>query len=255
MNRFLLSLVLLLVGINTLFAQRDTDHWFAPYYDVSTGGVYNHILYFSTDSATPFPVKIYSNNIVIGTVTISKGAPQTFSLNEGFIRTTSASSAAVPTNLGVYTKGDRPYFVSLRAAVTSHGEIITSKGKAGIGTKFYAAATPVTVAATDKNFSTGILATEDNTTATVSGYDPNISLINVPSPTPLALTVNLNKGQSYILTGLSTTTAVNKDGFIGAKIESNKPVSVTNGNANGFYATTTSSDGADLIMDRSVGTD
>ncbi|MDR6405751.1 MULTISPECIES: T9SS type B sorting domain-containing protein [Chryseobacterium] len=254
MKRFL-SFVLMLCAFNTLFAQRDTDHWFAPYYDVSTGGVYNHVLYFSTDATTPFEVKIYNNNTVIGTVNVSKGSPQTFALNANLIRTTAASSAAVPTNLGVYTKGDRPYFVSLRAAVSSHGEIITSKGKAGIGTKFYAAATPVTVAATDKNFTTGILATEDNTTVTVSGYDPNISFVNVPSPTPLTMTVNLNKGQSYILTGLSTTTPVNRDGFIGAKIESNKPISVTNGNANGFYATTTSSDGADLIMDQSVPTD
>jgi len=254
MKRFL-SFVLMLYALNTLFAQRDTDHWFAPYYDVSTGGVYNHVLYFSTDATTPFEVKIYNNNTVIGSVTVSKGSPQTFALNANLIRTTAASSAAVPTNLGVYTKGDRPYFVSLRAAVSSHGEIITSKGKAGIGTKFYAAATPVTVAASDKNFTTGILATEDNTTVTVSGYDPNISFVNVPSPTPLTMTVNLNKGQSYILTGLSTTTSVNRDGFIGAKIVSNKPISVTNGNANGFYATTTSSDGADLIMDQSVPTD
>ncbi|WP_449400581.1 T9SS type B sorting domain-containing protein [Chryseobacterium wanjuense] len=254
MKRFL-SFVLMLCALNTLFAQRDTDHWFAPYYDVSTGGVYNHVLYFSTDATTPFEVKIYNNNAVIGTVTISKGSPQTFALNANLIRTTAASSAAVPTNLGVYTKGDRPYFVSLRAAVSSHGEIITSKGKAGIGTKFYAAATPVTIPATDKNFTTGILATEDNTIVTVSGYDPNISFVNVPSPTPLTLTVTLNKGQSYILTGLSTTTPVNRDGFIGAKIESNKPISITNGNANGFYATSTSSDGADLIMDQSVPTD
>lgn len=255
MRKFLLSLVLIVLTVNTLFAQRDTEHWFAPYYDISTGGEYVHRLYFSTDSVTPFDVKIYNNNAVIGTVTISKGAPQTFNLSSGFIRTTSSSSAGVPTNLGVYTKGDKPYFVSLRIAIGSHGEVVTSKGKAGIGTKFYSAAAPVTVAESDKNFTTGILATEDNTVVKVSGYDPNILLVNIPNPTPLTLTVTLNKGQSYLLTGLSTATPVNKDGFIGAKIEATKPISVTNGNSNGFYATTTSADGADLIMDQSVPTD
>lgn len=255
MKKFLLSLVLIVFTVNTLFAQRDTEHWFAPYYDVSIGGEYVHRLYFSTDSVTPFDVKVYSNNAIIGTVTISKGAPQTFALNASVIRTTSSSSAGVATNLGVYTKGDKPYFASLRAAVSSHAEVITSKGKAGIGTKFYSAAAPVTVAESDKNFTTGILATEDNTVVTVSGYDPNIVLVNIPSPTPLTLTFTLNKGQSYILTGLSTATPVNKDGFIGAKIEATKPISVTNGNSNGFYATTTSTDGSDLIMDQSVPTD
>ncbi|GAB0156132.1 hypothetical protein CHRYSEOSP005_13960 [Chryseobacterium sp. Alg-005] len=251
MKKFLLSFVLILLACNTLFAQRDTDHWFAPYYASTTG--YNHALYFSTDSTTPFEVKIYSNNTQIGAVTISKGAPQSFTLGGAFIQTTSASSAATPANVGVYTKGDKPYFCSLRIAQSAHGEIVTSKGKAGIGTKFYAAATPLMYSSTANNFTTGIMATEDNTTVTVSGYDPNVQFINVPTPTPLTLTVTLNKGQSYILAGLSNIVA-NQTGFIGAKIESNKPVSVTNGNANGFYATG-SNDGSDLIMDQSVPTD
>ena len=252
MTRFLLSFVLLFFSINTIFAQRDTDHWFAPYFDVSNSS-YNHALYFSTDSATPFEVDIYNNNIIIGTVTISKGAPQVFSLNTNVIRTVNAAAAGTPNSMGVYTKGDRPYFVSLRAAVTSHGEIITSKGKAGIGTKFYAAAAPITTTGSQYNFSTGIMSTEDNTVVTISGYDPNVQFTNIPTPTPLTLTVTLNKGQSYILTGNGGVVA-NREGFIGAKIEATKPISVTNGNSNGFYATGTN-DGSDLIMDQSVPTD
>ncbi|MBB4807655.1 gliding motility-associated-like protein [Chryseobacterium defluvii] len=249
MKKLLLSFLLILLSFNTLFAQRDTDHWFAPYYSSTTG--YSHALYFSTDSTTPFEVKIYSNNVVIGTVTISKGSPQTFTLGAAAIQTSAASSAATPTNIGVYTKGDKPYFCSLRAAQSAHGEIITSKGKAGIGTQFYTAYTPMTVSSSSNNFTTGIMATEDNTTVTISGYDPNVLFVNVPTPTPLTLTVSLNKGQSYILAGLGNITA-NSTGFIGAKIVATKPISVTNGNANGFYATTTSSDGSDLIMDQSV---
>lgn len=250
MKKSLLTFVLIFLTINTLFAQRDTDHWFAPYYDSSSSS-YNHFLYFSTDSTTPFEVKIYNNNIQIGTVTISKGNPQTFLVPTQYIRTVASSNAAVPNNMGIHTKGEKPYFVSLRAAVSAHGEIITSKGKAGIGTHFYAAATPMTVSSSSNNFTTGILATENNTTVTISGYDPNIQFVNVPTPTPLSLTVTLNKGQSYILAGLGNITA-NREGFIGAKIVADKPISVTNGNANGFYATTTSSDGSDLIMDQSV---
>ncbi|MBK1898215.1 T9SS type B sorting domain-containing protein [Chryseobacterium paridis] len=254
MKKFLLSLFLILITTNTVFAQRDTDHWFAPYFDSSSTD-YKHALYFSTDSVTPFDVKIYSNNTVIGTVTISKNNPQSFTLNASFIKTTSSSSALVPTNLGVYTKGDKPYFTSLRIFNSSHGEIITSKGKAGIGNKFYAAAAPLTVSSTTNNFTTGIMATEDNTTVTISGYDPNIQFINNTTP-PLSLTTTLNKGQSYILAGVGNTVA-NQTGFIGSKIVSDKPISVTNGNSNGFYATIGGGfpDGSDLIMDQSVPTD
>ncbi len=252
MKKFLLPFLLLLFCINITFAQRDTDHWFAPYFDKS-GSSYKHALYFSTDSVTPFEVKIYAHTGVIGTVTISKGSPQVFNINFNLIRAATTSNAGVPINLGIYTKGDKPYFVSLRVATISHGEIITSKGKAGIGTKFFAAAAPITATGTLYNFTTAIMATEDNTIVTVSGYDPNVQFTNIPTPTPSTLTVILNKGQSYILTGNASIVA-NREGFIGAKIEATKPVSVTNGNSNGFYATGTV-DGSDLIMDQSVPTE
>lgn len=173
MKKKLLSFLLILFSIHQTFAQRDTDHWFAPYFDTSNSN-YNHALYFSTDSVTPFEVKIYNNNIVIGTVTIGKGTPHVFNLNTDFIRTANVSSAGVPNSMGIYTKGDLPYFVSLRVAQITHGEVITSKGKAGIGTQFFSAAAPITASGSLCNFTTGIIATEDNTSVTISGYNPNV---------------------------------------------------------------------------------
>jgi len=255
MKKFLLSFVLIFFSINTLFAQRDTEHWIAPYFMATSATGYANALYLSTDSTTPFPVKIYNNNILLTTITISKGSPQTYTVAPALISTSTASEAATVITKGLYLKGDKPFFCSLRAAQLSHGEIITSKGKAGIGTKFYAAATPITYAFstfdTLIDFTTGILATEDGTTVTVSGYDPNIQFIN-NTPSPLTVTFTLNKGQSYLLAGLLSQTAVNRTGFIGAKIVSNKPITVTNGNANGNFGTSPS--GSDLILDQSVPT-
>ncbi len=263
MNKILLSFVLILFGINTAFAQRDTDHWFAPM--AARSPVLNspqQALYFSTDSATPFPVQIFSNNALIGTVTISKGNPQTFPVPLASIITSSDSDLFTPVNKGLYTKGTKPYYATLRFSVLSHGEILTSKGKAGIGTKFYAVVSPIENITTGSassailNFTAGILATEDNTTVTVSGYSPNIVFTNgwtgATNPT---LTFTLNKGQSYVIEGIGNT-AANKKSFIGAKIVSNKPVSVTNGNFNGQFAITTGFyDGSDTVMDQSVPTD
>ncbi|MGO4707984.1 T9SS type B sorting domain-containing protein [Chryseobacterium sp. 2TAF14] len=253
MRKLLLTILLVLFSSNILFAQRDTDHWFAPYFDSQNSTPYTHTLYFSTDSTTPFEVKIFNNNTQIGAVTISKNSPQSFPLPAQYIWTDNESMASTPVNMGVYTKGTKPYFASLRAAVTSHGEIITSKGKAGIGTKFYAAAAPITTTTSSHNFTTGILATEDNTTVTVTGYNANVQFVNNTAP-PLTLTFNLNKGQSYILAGQADV-AANRDGFIGSKIVATKPISVTNGNANAMYATGQTSNGSDLIMDQSVPVD
>jgi gliding motility-associated-like protein len=250
MKRFLLTLVLVFFTINTLFAQRDTEHWFAPYYD-DAGSITTQALYFSTDSTTPILVTIYNNNASIGTVTVSKGAPVTFNVDSQYIITKTVSQAFVPTTMGLYTKGDKPYYVNLRVYSVSHGEIVTSKGKAGIGKKFYAAATPVTANQTICNFTTAVLGTEDNTIVTVSGYSPTVQFTNNPGATPPSVSFTLNKGQSYILSGKASN-GNNSTGFIGAKIVADKPVSVTNGNSNGQYATVFASDGSDILMDQSV---
>lgn len=258
MKRFLLSLVLVFFTINTLFAQRDTEHWFAPM--AANGSALSspqQALYFSTDSLTPFPVEIYSNGALLGTVTITKGDPKVFPIPTTNMITSTGSEKFTSVGKGLYTKGAKPYFVNFRFSVSSHGEILTSKGKAGIGKKFYAAATPMTgQTLTYLNFTAGILATEDNTTVTVSGYDPGVQFSNgttgASNPT---MTFTLNKGKAYIIEGLQNN-GTNATGFIGAKIEADKPISVTNGNFNGQFALPQiNGSGSDIVMDQSVPTD
>lgn len=246
--KFLLIFLLMITGIN-IYAQRDTEHWIAPYYASTT--VTQQALYLSTDSVTPFVVTVYSNNVALGTVTISKGAPQIFTIPSANVSTDNVSEAFIVTNKGLYIKADRPFYCALRLVnSTQHAEVVTSKGKAGIGKEFFVANTPSVTTRTTDNFTAGVLATEDNTvvTATWSAITP-ITFLGA-TPTTNTHTFTLNKGQSFIFAGSIGPAAP----FMGAKIVATKPITLTNGNVTGNFGNSTTA-GTDIILDQSVPVD
>ncbi len=244
MKRFLLSFVLLFFTFNTLFAQKDTEHWIAPFYYSQP---YTQALYLSTDSTTPIVVTVYSANTSLGTVTISKSSPQIFTIPTSAISTNSTAEAFTPIDKGLYITGSKPFFCTLRmVSSTTHAEIVTSKGKAGIGKEFYVASTPST--ATSNNFTAAVMATENNTTVTAT-WNGFISFFG-GSPAGNSQTFTLNKGQSFIFAGSAGAAAP----FMGAKIVSDKPVTLTNGNVNGNFGASTAA-GSDAILDQSVPTE
>ncbi|WP_295202778.1 gliding motility-associated C-terminal domain-containing protein [uncultured Chryseobacterium sp.] len=230
-------------------AQMDTEHWFAPMAAKSGTAGLQSFLYLSTNETTPFPVQIYNNNTLYNTVQVSKGNPVQVSIPAYFLLATNQGDLFTPTSMGMYVKGSKKFFANYRFSVTNHAEIITSKGLAGLGKKFYAAMAPNTGSEYYVNSTIGVTATEDNTSVVVSGYNPNV-LFSDGSSTPTK-TFTLNKGQSYIMDAVSNDSFYNLAGLIGAKIESDKPISVTNGNFNGIY-TNQNFTNNDILMDQAV---
>ena len=250
----ILSFLFIFYIFTSTFAQLDREHWFAPMVDRTGNPNPYQKLYLSTNRTTPFPVSIYNNNILIGTINISKNNPQKFDVLRDYIITTQQTDLFTPTTKGLYLKAEFPFYANLRFSVFNHAEIITSKGIPSTGKIFYAANAPVSVSNPILNFMTSILATEDNTTVTISGYKPTVQFSNgTTGTTNPVMTFTLNKGKSYIIDGIANI-AGNFDGFIGAKIVATKPVNITNGNFNGQYAGNflTSSD---ILMDQSVPVD
>lgn len=233
-------------------AQLDTDHWFAPMAAKAGSNNLEGYLYLSTNEATPFDVQIFNNNTLYTTVQVSKGNPAQVIIPNYFLITTNQSDLFTPNSMGMYVKGTKKFFANYRFSLQNHAEIITSKGLAGLGTTFYAGTVPVTGAATYVNSTIGITATEDNTSVVVSGYNPGV-VFSDGSSSPNKTFV-LNKGQSYILDATSTDSGYNLDGLVGAKIESTKPISVTNGNFNGIY-TDFNFTNNDVLMDQAVPVD
>ncbi|WP_294224533.1 T9SS type B sorting domain-containing protein [uncultured Chryseobacterium sp.] len=247
----ILSLLFVFYFFTFTFAQLDREHWFAPMVDRTGNPNPYQKLYLSTNRTTPFPVSIYNNNILIATATISKGNPQKVDILRDYIITTQQTDLFTPTTKGIYVKAEFPFYANLRFSVFNHAEIITSKGIPSTGKLFYAAAAPITVNNSILNFMTSILATDDNTTVTVSGYKPTVQFSNgTTGATTPTMTFTLNKGQSYIIDGSGSNTG-NSDGFIGAKIVANKNINVTNGNFNGQYAGNLPFS-SDILMDQAV---
>lgn len=250
MKKILSFLFIFCIFVST-FAQLDREHWFAPMVDRSNAPMPFQKLYLSTNRTTPFPVSIYNNNVLIGTVTISKNNPQKFDVLRDYIITTLQADLFTPTTKGLYLKAEFPFYANLRFSVYNHAEIITSKGIPSTGKSFFAASAPITVSNDILNFMTSVLATEDNTTVTITGYSPLVQFSNgTTGATNPTMTITLNKGQSYIIDGIGNITG-NFDGFIGAKITSNKPINVTNGNFNGQYAGNFDTS-SDILMDQAV---
>lgn len=250
----LLSLFLVFSLFSVIHAQLDREHWFAPMIDRVSNPNPSQKIYLSTNRTAPFAVEIYNNNVLIGTVTISKNNPQKFDVLRDYIITTSQADLFTPITKGLYLKADFPFYANLRFSVYNHAEIITSKGIASTGTVFHAANAPITVINGILNFMTSILATADNTVVTVSGYDAGVQFSNgtTGAATP-TFSFTLNKGQSYIIDGIGNIPG-NADGFIGAKIEATKPINITNGNFNGQYAGNVPTS-SDILMDQSIPAD
>lgn len=104
-----------------------------------------------------------------------------------------------------------------------------------MGTNFKWGGAPNVATTNDISTSLGIMATEDNTTVNISGYDPNCEfrLQNaIGGITSNSIQVTLDQGQSYVLEAYTNQTTANIDGWLGASIDSDKPIVVSNGGLN-----------------------
>lgn len=209
-------------------------------------------LYLSTDQTVPFPVQVFNNNILFTTVQVSKNNPVQVTIPNSFMIASTPSSLFASNSMGLNVKGGKKFFANFRFSVTNQAEIITSKGLAGIGKNFFVGVAPNTTAKPYVNSTIGVTATEDNTTVTLSGYNPNVVFSDgISAPTR---TFTLNKGKSYIIEARSDLATSNLNGLVGAKIAASKPISVTNGNFNSIY-TTQNNTNVDVLMDQAVPVD
>ncbi len=257
-----LALLFLLLFSAISFSQLSNKHWIPPLHSRDVTAISDQYIYMSTNETVPFQVTATDGN---GTpyagspFTISATSPASFTVGTGqptkmFLNLSDVNT--VVSGRGVILQGPKDFYVSFRMRHASHAETIISKGKPGIGTSFRLGCTINESQDNRKNFVASVMATENNTSVTLSNYNTGVIFSsgagNITADTQ---TFTLNAGECIVFSGYSNVIA-NLDGIIGGLITSDKPVAVNTGNALGGIANSQGDLTLDQIVSASqIGTD
>ena len=201
-------------------------------------------IHLSTPETTPFTVNVYrgTNPAILTSFTISNTAPAVYNLANGDNNITlvdNAHTGIVITDAGLRfesTGGER-FYVNYRGRSGSQAASLTSKGRAAMGTQFKWGGVPNLGTHPSKSNTLGIMATEDNTTIDVFGYDPNCvfrSGNNVSALTNDSYQITLNANESFVFEAYlgNNFSLAQSEGWIGASIVSDKAIVISNGSMN-----------------------
>ena len=257
-----LALLFLLLFSAISFSQLSNKHWIPPLHSRDVTAISDQYIYMSTNETVPFQVTATDGN---GTpyagspFTISATSPASFTVGTGqptkmFLNLSDVNT--VVSGRGVILQGPKDFYVSFRMRHASHAETIISKGKPGIGTSFRLGCTINESQDNRKNFVASVMATENNTSVTLSNYNTGVIFSsgagNITADTQ---TFTLNAGECIVFSGYSNVIA-NLDGIIGGLITSDKPVAVNTGNVLGGIANSQGDLTLDQIVSASqIGTD
>lgn len=255
MLKRILFLLLILIS-NITYSQLSNKHWLPPLHarDASVVGV--QYIYLSTPEPVPFSVEITNGAgvpIAGSPFTISQGNPREILIGEdqnSLMFCPIRYVNVVNVDRGLILEGSGEFYVSFRVRSQNHAETLVSKGKSGIGKKFRLGSLPQTSPGSTRNFVSSFMATENNTTVTISDYDINVEFVSSIGPITLdSQTFTLNAGETVILSGY-TDVGNNLSGFVGALVESDKNIAVNTGNALAGMAT--QEEGQDFNLDQIV---
>ena len=168
---------------------------------------------------------------------------------------------------GYIITADAPIYVAirLRASTRSGGNFpqagaLVSKGLSALGTSFRSGTFTSESPGANNNSANylnfiSVMATEDATQVIFDNLDKSLDLISIASPPgsgTFSLTAQLERGEIYLIAAEADDALTNRDGLIGISIESDLPIVVNTGSANGSFH---NGSGRDYGIDQMVGAD
>ena len=251
-----LLICFLLFSISCL-AQFSKTHYLPPLSGSEniSSSAQEQFLYISTPNSNPVNFKILQlgNSAISGTV--SKSNPYVLDIGYGIdtqLMVKENGVSKVLSNKGFIVEAEDLIYVSVRVIAGSgnqSGEIV-SKGLAALGTEFRVGSllnTKATPFSDDFLTFVSILATENNTSVSFNDIKPGASLLNNASALNTPATINLNRGESFVMAVQGPLNA-NRDALIGSLVSSDKPIVVNCGSFTGSNATQNLDLGFDQIV-------
>ncbi len=228
----------------------------------NNGAIQQQAVYLSTPETSAFTVNVYqgTNLTPITSFSISNASPAIYNLGNGNNNVTlvdDSNTGVVLTNSGLRfeSTGGENFYVNYRGNSGAQGASLTSKGRAALGQSFKWGGVPNLGSQVSKSNTLGIMATEDNTTITLSGYDPNCEF-RVGSDragiTADSYTITLDANESFVFeTYIGTSpTLAHERGWIGASVEADRDIVISNGSLN--YGRQVGSSNRDAGIDQPV---
>ena len=259
-NHLLKSFILFLIVLFSFkgFAQLSKKHFIPPLTSADTDNarVLDQYIYLSTPNNsnityTIIPVGETITNYITGTVSNTTPQQITIGTGSGQLFIPSDQTSVVTNNRGYIIEADAPIYVSIRMNAgdnNSQAGAIVSKGISALDTTFRVGSfTNGNPSNNYLNF-VSVMATKDNTQVNFSNLPSGLIIKNYTGSTPI--NISLNEGESYIIAINSADTIINQDGLIGCLVNSDKPIVVNCGSANGSFGT---GNGRDYGIDQIVG--
>ena len=241
------------------YGQLSTKHFIPPLTSAEFGNANpeNQYFYISTPSIQDIsyvikPIGQPASSDITGNVSNSNSQEIFIGTGNNQLFVESSKTSVIHNDKGYIIESNKPIYVSLRllAGGGAQAGALVSKGNSALGNSFRAGSFTNEVPQDNYLNFVSVMATENNTDVQFSDLPAGISIKNYSGTFPI--NISLNEGESYIVATNSLENSINTDGLIGTLIESDKPIVVNAGSANGSFH---NGGGRDYGIDQIVGDD
>lgn len=242
-------------------AQLDTKHYIPPMHARELAGT--HYLVLGTPVTGSFNVTVTDGaGNYIALIPISNGVSSTNPIGADytspFMVAENQLNSVISSGKGLILTAPEPFYANIRVKVNNQAASLTSKGiAAATGTDFRVGHLYNNSGSSgSKSSCFSFMATEDNTTVTISEIKAGVVLRGVGAGIT-TLTVNLNAGQSYVASAYMDQNGAtnNANGLNGTRITSNKDIVVNCGSWLGGNAIDGTSPNGAIDSGKDIGID